>query len=90
MLALKSFPGDYGHIYMCYVTSQTLLAFCGAGALQSMHVSMWAGVATRAAFRDSVVSQVYPLPLSKTLLGCLKAHLPSSFMSHLRVPPLQR
>lgn len=31
MLALKSFI-DYRHIYTCYVTSQTQLAFCLVGA----------------------------------------------------------
>lgn len=52
---------------------------CGLGSLPG------------AAFRDSAVSRLYPfpLPLSKTLLEGLKAHLPSSSMSRLRVPPLQ-
>lgn len=44
------------------------------------------GLPPRAAFRDSQVYP-FPLPLSKTVLGCLKAHPPSSFMCHLRVPP---
>lgn len=86
MLALNSFTGDYRPIYMCYVTSQTPLRGCCAGALQGIRVSTWAVGATPAAFR---ASRVYPfsLSLSKTFLGCLKAHPPSSFMSHLRVPP---
>lgn len=43
------------------------------------------GLPPRAAFRDSVVSKVYPipLPLSKPLLGRPKAHPPGSSASHL-------
>lgn len=45
------------------------------------------GLPPWSAFRESVMSPLYPL--SKTLLERLKAHLPGSSMSHLRNLPLQ-
>lgn len=54
---------------MCYVTSQTLLAFCGA--LQSSSGSMWAGVATRGCFQAlcGVTGLSLPLALEQNPLG---------------------
>lgn len=48
-----------------------LLAFCGAGAFQSVQVGMWAGVATRGCFQGlcGVTALSFPLALEQNPLG---------------------